>query len=147
MSPPPPSENVDKTARKVGTDIKHTARDINKLAVDSGLIPPLTPIPFKYFVTLQFITLIPAITFISCFANMGWGLNGYKFAVENADFGWWCNSISTMSFLTLYLLDYSYWESNCMIWLGRGLISAMSILFGLGIFFNAAEYPASPITV
>jgi hypothetical protein len=78
---------------------------------------------------------------------MGWGLDGYKFAIDNSDFGWWCGTVSFVIFSTLYLLDYSYWTSDCMKYLGRAVITVGVVGFILGIFFNAANYPASPLVV
>jgi hypothetical protein len=77
---------------------------------------------------------------------MGWGVHGYRFAMHNADFGYWCAASSVLTLGLLSMLDLSYWTSKCMKTLRAILVVLALFAFVFGIF-NAAEYPASPLVV
>mmetsp|Transcript_16486 Transcript_16486/g.34000 ORF Transcript_16486/g.34000 Transcript_16486/m.34000 type:complete len:850 (-) Transcript_16486:67-2616(-) len=133
--------------KKVGDGVKKATDTTIHLLEDVGAIPPLEKIPLHHFVALLLICIAPAFMFLACFSAMGWGEHGYRFAMHNSDFGYWCAASSVLTFGTMYMLDLSYWTSKCMLTLRTILVSLAVIAFIFGIFFNAAEYPASPLVV
>ena len=105
---------VDDKIRMVINETTHLATGTVKLATDLAVIPPLKPIPFNWFLLLSLITALPIAGFNVGFAGMGWGRECMKFAIEHKDVGAICMSASFFVFATLYILDFSYWESKCM---------------------------------
>jgi len=112
-----------------------------KLVTDLGIIPPLESVPPGWWVFLVIITGIPIIAWVLGFSAMGWGRDSIKFAVDMADVGYYTmfGIFCTMS--TLYILDFSYWESKCMLAIKNTLLLLCGVGFLVGTFFMAADYP------
>lgn len=70
-----------------------------------------------------------------------------KFAVDNHNVGYYCLFFCFCIMSSLYILDFSYWESKCMRIIRAFFLVSSAILFLVGTFFSAADYPYSPLVV
>mmetsp|Transcript_28788 Transcript_28788/g.54352 ORF Transcript_28788/g.54352 Transcript_28788/m.54352 type:complete len:839 (+) Transcript_28788:95-2611(+) len=141
------ARNTLKTVKDVNTKINAMEKKVLNVAQDIAFVPPLEPIPFPWFCLLMIITLLPLAAYIMGFSAMGWGRDCMKFAVDNHTVGYYCLFFCFCIMSGLYILDFSYWESKCMTTIRAFLLLTSAILFLVGTFFSAADYPYSPLVV
>ncbi|GMI36871.1 hypothetical protein TeGR_g4212 [Tetraparma gracilis] len=145
---------IKQVGANVGTGITKAvdgAKAINtataNLVQDLGIAPPLEPVPPGWWLLLVLITGLPIGGWVISFSAMGWGRDCMKFAIENSNVGYYSLTVVFLILCTLYILDFSYWTSPCMINIKKALLGLCAIGFIVGTFFMAADYPYSPLTV
>ncbi|GMI06455.1 hypothetical protein TrLO_g11797 [Triparma laevis f. longispina] len=139
--------NTVNKLKDVNDKIKDAEKKVLNVAQDLALVPPLDPIPFPWFCLLMIITILPLVGYIMSFSAMGWGRDCMKFAVDNHNVGYYCLFFCFCIMSSLYILDFSYWESKCMRIIRAFFLVSSAILFLVGTFFSAADYPYSPLVV
>eukprot|EP00567_Pseudictyota_dubia_P016077 CAMPEP_0197436476 /NCGR_PEP_ID=MMETSP1175-20131217/3917_1 /TAXON_ID=1003142 /ORGANISM="Triceratium dubium, Strain CCMP147" /LENGTH=900 /DNA_ID=CAMNT_0042965775 /DNA_START=350 /DNA_END=3052 /DNA_ORIENTATION=+ len=118
-------------------------RVVNKVVI---VFPKVEPLPWDTFFKISLICAIPAAVYILLFTRMGFGLSVFQFVAGHMEqYAYYLAAALTGFIFSLYMLDFSYWETKC----GKIMRRISWGIFVLGcmvvILFLSGEYPYGPI--
>ena len=67
--------------------------------------------------------------------------------MQHAFIGYYTLAVVFITLSSMYILDFSYWESKCMRAIRAALLFLCAVATLVGIFFSAADYPYAPLVV